>query len=42
MRRRDFIQLISGSVMMGPFAVRAQQQTMPVIGYLSADLTGKR
>jgi putative ABC transport system substrate-binding protein len=36
MRRRDFIQLISGSAMMWPFAVRAQQQSVPVIGYLSA------
>jgi putative tryptophan/tyrosine transport system substrate-binding protein len=36
MRRRDFIRLISGSAMLRPFAVRAQQQSVPVIGYLSA------
>ena len=35
MRRRDFIQLIAGSAAMRPFSLRAQQ-TLPVIGYLSA------
>jgi putative tryptophan/tyrosine transport system substrate-binding protein len=35
MRRRDLIQLIAGSAILRPFAVRAQQ-ALPVIGYLSA------
>ncbi len=36
MRRRDFIQLISAWTTLWPFAVRAQQPAMPVVGYLSA------
>jgi putative ABC transport system substrate-binding protein len=36
MRRRDFVQLIAGSVVMRPLAVGAQQQSIPVIGYLSS------
>lgn len=35
MRRRDFIKVIAGSAATLPFAARAQQQTLPVIGYLS-------
>jgi hypothetical protein len=36
MRRRKFIQGIAGSAIAWPFATRAQQSTMPVVGYLFA------
>jgi ABC-type uncharacterized transport system substrate-binding protein len=44
-RRRDFIGALAGSALVGPIAVRAQQQPMPVIGYLgieSPDLFASR
>lgn len=40
MRRRDFIALIGGTALL-PSAVRAQQQPMPSVGYISARLSAE-
>ena|SRR5579871_879101 len=37
MRRREFITLVGGAVSALPFAVRAQQPALPVIGLMGVD-----
>ena len=40
MRRRDFIKIVACSAITWPLAARAQQQPMPVLGYLDPTSPG--
>jgi putative tryptophan/tyrosine transport system substrate-binding protein len=36
MRRREFITIVGGAMVTSPFPARAQQQSLPIIGFISS------